>query len=439
LSPRRKTAGAKPPEQNSIDKRGRARPFRRHERLGKRLTWKEADMAELCVFLVVAAGRGSRAGSGGPKQYRELGGRQVLTRTLEALLGGAPHARALVVIHADDRDLYEAAVAPLAKHLRARLLAPVVGGAARQESVRNGLAALAGVCGADDLVLIHDAARPFASPALLARAEAAAREKGAAIPGIAVVDTIKQIAEDARIVATPPRARLRAVQTPQAFRFGLIHKAHEAARAEGASELTDDAAVAEWAGHCVFVFQGEEENGKLTTLEDFVRAETKLINDLPDIRIGMGFDVHALGAGDHVWLGGVKIPHDQGLVGHSDADVLLHAITDAVLGAIANGDIGAHFPPSDEKWRGASSDRFLAHAVALVAAKGGRVAHIDATLMCERPKVGPHRDAIRARIAEIMGLPLDRVAVKATTTEKLGFTGRQEGIAAQAVATVRLP
>jgi 2-C-methyl-D-erythritol 4-phosphate cytidylyltransferase/2-C-methyl-D-erythritol 2,4-cyclodiphosphate synthase len=396
-------------------------------------------MAEGCVFVVVAAGRGSRAGAGGPKQYRELAGQQVLSRTLKALLDAAPDARALTVIHADDRDLYEAAVAPIAETFRARLLEPVIGGATRQESVCNGLDALAKFCGEDDLVLIHDAARPFVSADLISRARTAACEKGAAIPGLAVTDTIKQIGEDARIVATPERAALRAVQTPQAFRFGLIHKAHLSARNDGAGDLTDDAAVAEYAGHCVFIFPGEAENGKLTTMEDFLRAEAKLMHDLPDIRTGLGFDVHALGEGDHVWLGGVKIPHNQGLIGHSDADVLLHAITDAVLGAIADGDIGAHFPPTDEKWRGASSDRFLAHAVALVAERGGRIAHIDATLMCERPKIGPHRDALRARIAEIMDLPLDRVAVKATTTEKLGFTGRQEGIAAQAIATVRLP
>jgi 2-C-methyl-D-erythritol 4-phosphate cytidylyltransferase/2-C-methyl-D-erythritol 2,4-cyclodiphosphate synthase len=395
-------------------------------------------MAERCVFLVVAAGRGSRAGAGGPKQYRELAGRQVLTRTLEALLRAAPKALAMAVIHADDRDLYEAAVAPLAEELRNRLLPPTIGGATRQESVCNGLEALAEACEGEDIVLIHDAARPFFTPTLIEAARKTARDHGAAIPGLAVTDTIKQVASDARIVATPDRATLRAVQTPQAFRFGLIHKAHLSAREEGAGDLTDDAAVAEWAGHCVFVFPGEAENGKLTTMEDFLRAEARLLNDLPDIRTGMGFDVHALGEGDHVWLGGVKIPHTNGLIGHSDADVLLHAITDAVLGAIAEGDIGSHFPPTDEKWRGASSDRFLAHAVALVSARGGRIAHIDATLICERPKVGPHRDAIRARIAEIMDLPLDRVAVKATTTEKLGFTGRQEGIAAQALATVRL-
>jgi 2-C-methyl-D-erythritol 4-phosphate cytidylyltransferase/2-C-methyl-D-erythritol 2,4-cyclodiphosphate synthase len=392
------------------------------------------------IFLVVAAGRGARAGAGGPKQYRELAGRQVLTRTLEALLNGAPEARALVTIHPDDLDLYQAAIAPLPDRLRSRLLDPVFGGATRQDSVCNGLEAIAALGGEDDApVLIHDAARPFVAPGLIARALDAAREKGAAVPGLAVIDTIKTVAEDERIVATPERAALRAVQTPQAFRFGLILAAHRAVRADGCRELTDDAAVAEWAGHCVFVFPGDAANLKLTTSEDFLRAETRMLNDLPDVRTGQGFDVHAFGEGDHVWLGGVQVPHDHGLVGHSDADVLLHAITDAVLGAIADGDIGAHFPPSDPQWRGAASDRFLRHAVARVAARGGRVAHIDATLICERPKVGPHRDAIRARIAEIMDLPLDRVAVKATTSERLGFTGRQEGIAALAMATVRLP
>jgi 2-C-methyl-D-erythritol 4-phosphate cytidylyltransferase / 2-C-methyl-D-erythritol 2,4-cyclodiphosphate synthase len=403
---------------------------------GNSVTFDAGD----AIFLVVAAGRGARAGAGGPKQYRELAGRQVLTRTLEALLNGAPEGRALVTIHPDDLDLYQSAVAPLPDGLRTRLLDPVFGGATRQDSVCNGLEAIAALGAADDApVLIHDAARPFVAPELIARALDAARERGAAVPGLAVIDTIKKVAEDERIVATPQRATLRAVQTPQAFRFGLILAAHRAVRADGCRELTDDAAVAEWAGHCVFVFPGEADNFKLTTSEDFLRAETRMFNDLPDVRTGQGFDVHAFGEGDHVWLGGVQVPHDHGLVGHSDADVLLHAITDAVLGAIADGDIGAHFPPSDPQWRGAASDRFLRHAVERVAARGGRVAHVDATLICERPKVGPHRDAIRARIAEIMDLPLDRVAVKATTSERLGFTGRQEGIAALAMATVRLP
>ncbi len=400
----------------------------------------ESENFDGAIFLVVAAGRGSRAGAGGPKQYRPLAGRQVLTRTLEALLGGAPGSRARVAIHRDDGDLYQAALALLQPDLRARVDPPVFGGETRQASVCNGLEAIA-AGGADEnaAVLIHDAARPFVGPGLLRRALDAAREKGAAVPGLLVTDTIKQVAEDARIVATPDRASLRAVQTPQAFRLGLILAAHRAVRDDGSRELTDDAAVAEWAGHCVFVFPGESDNIKLTTQEDFLRAEAKLLHDLPDVRTGQGFDVHAFGDGDHVWLGGVKVPHNRGLVGHSDADVLLHAITDAVLGAIAEGDIGAHFPPSDERWRGAPSDLFLRHAVALVEKRGGKIAHIDATLICERPKVGPHREAIRAKIAEIMELPLDRVAVKATTSERLGFTGRQEGMAALAMATVRLP
>ncbi len=400
----------------------------------------EADSRSDAIFLVVAAGRGERAGAGGPKQYRILAGRPVLSRTLESLLGAAPKTRARVAIHRDDLDLYEGAIAALSPDLRQRLDPPVFGGATRQDSVCNGLDAIAAAGAPNDAtVLIHDAARPFVGAGLIARALEAAREKGAAVPGLAVTDTIKQVGEDARIVATPERASLRAVQTPQAFRLGLILAAHRQVREDGCRELTDDAAVAEWAGHCVFVFPGESGNVKLTTQEDFTRMEAKLLNDLPDVRTGQGFDVHAFGEGDHVWLGGVKVPHSQGLVGHSDADVLLHAITDAVLGAIAEGDIGAHFPPSDPQWRGASSDLFLRHAVKLVSARGGRVAHIDATLICEKPKVGPHRDAIRAKIAEITQLPLDRVAVKATTSEQLGFTGRQEGMAALAMATVRLP
>ena len=330
---------------------------------------------------------------------------------------------------------------PLADSLRARLLAPAFGGATRQDSVCNGLEALAALGAADERRCSSTTPRgPSSRPALIARALDAARDHGAAVPGLAVIDTIKKVDEDERIVATPERATLRAVQTPQAFRFALILAAHRAVRADGCRELTDDAAVAEWAGHCVFVFPGEADNIKLTTAEDFSRAETRMLNDLPDVRTGQGFDVHAFGQGDHVWLGGVQVPHDHGLVGHSDADVLLHAITDAVLGAIADGDIGAHFPPSDPQWRGAASDRsFCATRWSASPRAAARVAHIDATLICERPKVGPHRDAIRARIAEIMDLPLDRVAVKATTSERLGFTGRQEGIAALAMATVRLP
>jgi len=395
-------------------------------------------------ILVVAGGRGSRAGEGLPKQYRTLAGVTVLARTLRAMREGAPEASLKVVIHPDDRELYAASVAELTESERAALSEPALGGASRQESVRNGLEAIARE-GAPEIVLIHDAARPFADPALIARAIEAARAHGAAVPGVPVNDTVKEIDAAGFVVATPDRARLRAVQTPQSFRFPLILDAHRAAAA-AERELTDDAMVAEAAGHAVAVFPGDLANFKLTTPEDFARAMDQLdaparpdLRVLTDVRMGQGYDVHAFAEGDHVWLGGVAIPHSHKLAGHSDADVLMHAITDAVLGAIAEGDIGAHFPPTDPQWKGAASRIFLEHACKLVRARGGMIAHIDATVICEAPKVGPHRDAIRAKLAEIMEMPLDRVAIKATTTEKLGFTGRREGIAALAIATVRLP
>jgi 2-C-methyl-D-erythritol 4-phosphate cytidylyltransferase/2-C-methyl-D-erythritol 2,4-cyclodiphosphate synthase len=250
---------------------------------------------------------------------------------------------------------------------------------------------------------------------------------------------VKQVAASGRIHGSPDRASLRTVQTPQAFRFDVLLAAHRQAADAGEYDLTDDAAVVERAGHAVYVFDGEKENVKLTTLDDFARAEARLLGNLADVRCGQGFDVHAFGPGDHVWLGGLKIPHDHGLEGHSDADVLAHTITDAILGALADGDIGAHFPPSDPKWKGAASSLFLADAVARVRARGGLLAHVDATLICERPKIGPHRDAIRENLAKILEIAHSRVALKATTSERLGFTGRGEGIAALATATVRLP
>lgn len=393
------------------------------------------------AILVVAGGRGSRAGEGLPKQYRPLAGVTVLARTLAAMRAGAPGARLKVVIHPDDQGLYAQSVAELDAATRDALSGVALGGATRQESVRNGIEALAQE-GAPEIVLIHDAARPFATPELIGRAIEAARAHGAAVPGAPVNDTVKEIDAAGFVVATPDRARLRAVQTPQSFRFPLILEAHRAAAA-GARELTDDAMVAEAAGCAVFVFPGDPANFKLTTPEDFARAMDQLkapsLADLPDVRMGQGYDVHAFAEGDHVWLGGVAVPHSHALAGHSDADVLMHAITDAVLGAIAEGDIGAHFPPSDPQWKGAPSRIFLEHACKLVRGRGGMIAHIDATIVCEAPKVGPHRDAIRAKLAEIMGMTLDRVAIKATTTEKLGFTGRREGVAALAIATVRLP
>jgi len=348
------------------------------------------------------------------------------------------------VIHADDSALFAEAAADLPK-----MLAPAIGGATRQDSVRAGLAALAAQ--SPGSVLVHDAARPFVSDALIARAVAAAEAQPAAIPVLKVTDTVKTVDGQGRVVATLDRDALRTVQTPQAFRYRDLAAAHAAAAAAAVTTLTDDAAVMEWAGHPVATFEGETENVKLTSAADLARAEREAgaplrapaelptLAELPDVRTGTGFDVHAFGPGDHVMLGGVAIPHGFALAGHSDADVGLHALTDALLGALGDGDIGAHFPPSDPQWKGASSDRFLAHAVDLVTKRGGRVAHLDLTLICEAPKVGPHREAIRAAVARICGLPVGRVSVKATTTEKLGFTGRREGIAAMASATIRLP
>ena len=386
------------------------------------------------LVLIVAAGRGSRFGGEIPKQYRQLGGQPVLARTLAAFAAALPQAALLVTIHPDDAALYDAAVEGLASPVRARLLPWVAGGATRQKSVRNGLEAVSSR--EQKIVLVHDAARPFVSDALISRACAAARDHGAAVPGFSVTDTIKIVDPAGSVTGTPDRASLRAVQTPQAFDFALLLAAH---RAAAGRELTDDAAVAELAGHKVHVFEGDAGNMKITNAGDLEAAERRLAGDLSDVRVGSGYDVHAFEDGDHVWLGGVAIPHTKKLLGHSDADVLMHAVTDAIFGALADGDIGSHFPPSDPQWKGAASHIFLSYAADRVRARGGMIAHIDATVIAERPKVGPHRDAIRARLAEIMNMPLERVAVKATTSERLGFTGREEGIAAMATATVRLP
>ncbi|MFK8251227.1 bifunctional 2-C-methyl-D-erythritol 4-phosphate cytidylyltransferase/2-C-methyl-D-erythritol 2,4-cyclodiphosphate synthase [Ancylobacter terrae] len=379
--------------------------------------------------IIVAAGRGHRAGEGLPKQYRRIGGDTVLARTLRAFAGREGIGTIQPVIHPDDAELYAQSCATITG-----LRPPVAGGATRQASVRAGLEALAG--DPPDLVLIHDAARPFVSNALIQNAISAAAAHGAAVPVLAVTDTLKSIAPDGTLATGPDRAALRMVQTPQAFRFPLILDAH---RAAAGGDLTDDAAVAAAAGHTVAAFAGEAGNVKLTTPEDFVNADNRLLADLGDVRTATGFDVHAFEPGDHVIVGGISIPHTAKLSGHSDADVVLHALTDAILGTIGSGDIGHHFPPSDAAWKGASSDRFLAYAVDLVRQAGGRVAYLDATVICEAPKIGPHREAMRAKIAEIAGIPVGRVSVKATTSEKLGFTGRREGIAALASATVRLP
>ncbi len=389
--------------------------------------------------LIVAAGRGSRAGEGLPKQYRLLDGKPVLTRTLEAFLRHPSVDRTISVIHPDDQDFYQASIHSLPADLQVRLLPCAYGGKTRQDSVRNGLEALLGFKA--QIVLVHDAARPFVDLDLIDRAIEAGSQKSTAVPGIPVTDTIKVIDAAGEVVSTPDRAGLRAIQTPQAFRFHLLLEAHRRAAGSGLHGFTDDGALAEWAGLRVHVFEGDPGNIKLTHAADFADSERRLrgLSMTYVTRLGTGFDVHAFGDGDHVWLGGIRVPHDRGVVAHSDGDVILHALTDAILGALADGDIGTHFPPSDPQWRGASSDRFLAHAVQLVRRRGGLVDHLDATLLCEKPRLGPYRDAMRQRIAEIAGLRLDQVSLKATTTEKLGFTGRSEGIAAQAAATIRLP
>jgi 2-C-methyl-D-erythritol 4-phosphate cytidylyltransferase/2-C-methyl-D-erythritol 2,4-cyclodiphosphate synthase len=386
----------------------------------------------MVAAVVVAAGRGQRAGGDVPKQYRKIAGTPVVRPTLSAFSSHAHIDLVQPVIHPDDEDLFRAASGGLKN-----LLEPVAGGATRQTSVHAGLQALQGR--APEIVLIHDAARPFLSSALISRAIEAARTCSAATPGVAVADTVKKIDQDAMVIETLDRSQLRMVQTPQAFAFALIADAHQRAAAAGREDFTDDAALAEWAGHRVLMFEGEAGNVKLTTNEDFARAELLSAAALADVRIGNGFDVHAFVDGDHVMLGGVRIPHRQGVTGHSDADVALHALVDAILGALAEGDIGQHFPPSDPQWRGASSDRFLAFACERVRARGGVIGNLDVTVVCEAPRVSPHRDAMRARIAEIAEISPDRVAVKATTSEKLGFTGRGEGIVAMATATVRMP
>jgi 2-C-methyl-D-erythritol 4-phosphate cytidylyltransferase / 2-C-methyl-D-erythritol 2,4-cyclodiphosphate synthase len=389
-------------------------------------------MTETVAAVIVAAGRGERAGADVPKQYRAMAGEPMIRATLRAFLTHPRIDFVQPVINPNDKDAYAEAIAGLNDPL-----APVSGGATRQASVRAGLEALTSRRPA--LVLIHDAARPFVSPALIDRAIGAGRTCGAAVPGIALADTVKSIDETATVIETLDRSRLRMVQTPQAFAFNLIVEAHRRAAAAQRDSFTDDAALAEWAGQRVSVFEGEADNLKITTKDDFIRAEMTRFARISDVRTGNGFDVHAFAEGDHVMLGGIRIPHSHGVTGHSDADVALHALVDAILGALAEGDIGAHFPPSDPQWKGAASDRFLAFACERVRTRGGTISHLDVTVVCEAPRISPHRDAMRARIAAIANLAVDRVAVKATTSEKLGFAGRGEGIFAMATATIRLP
>lgn len=375
--------------------------------------------------LIVAAGRGERVGGPVAKQYLPLLGKPMLRWTVEAFLDRVDTVQ--LVIGADDEAAYREAMHGL------DLPHPVAGGATRQHSVMHGLEVLAHL--KPDFVLIHDAARPLVSRETIDGVIAAlAAGADAAVPLLPVADTLRR--KEGGDWITVPRDGLMRAQTPQGFRFETILKAH---RDHKTMALTDDMALAELAGIDIVVVPGEETNLKVTSAKDISMAEQLLAARLGETRTGFGYDVHRFAEGDHIWLCGLKIPHDRALEGHSDADAGLHALTDAILGTIGAGDIGMHFPPTDERWRGAPSWKFLDHAAGLVRDKGGAIVHCDVTIICERPKVGPHREAMRAKIAEILKLDVSRVSVKATTTEGLGFTGRREGLAAEAVATVRLP
>lgn len=374
--------------------------------------------------LIVAAGSGSRTGLDYPKQYFKMGEMTVLEHTIDAFLNHDGIDQIQVLINPADAELYEKAV-------KDRILLPwQAGGETRQQSVLNGLKAIESF--SPDHVLIHDAARPFVSQDLTDRCLEALKTHEAVLPALPIVDTLKSV-EGTSVTGTIDRDLVVAAQTPQCFSYAKILKAHLAFEDR---DVTDDVALAELAGLKVVHIFGDPENNKITTQDDIEKMSQK---SLTDIRTGLGFDVHAFEAGRPLWLGAVQIPYELGLKGHSDADVALHALTDAILGAIGDGDIGTHFPPSDEKWKGASSDQFLAHAASLVKKRGGVISNVDLTIICESPKIGPHRDAMKEAIATILSVETSRISIKGTTTEKLGFTGRREGIAAQAVATVRLP
>jgi 2-C-methyl-D-erythritol 4-phosphate cytidylyltransferase/2-C-methyl-D-erythritol 2,4-cyclodiphosphate synthase len=372
--------------------------------------------------LIVAAGKGVRTGDRLPKQYRKIAGQAVLAHAVDAFLAHPAVGEVQVVIGADQESLYLEAIGDR-QHLP-----PVTGGATRRESVLAGLNRIAG-----DIVLIHDAARPFLPASVIEALIEALRTHEGALPVLPVADTLART--DAVLGDAVDRAGIVRVQTPQAFRTARIREAHAAWPKD--REATDDAQVARAFGIEVATVPGEPSLDKLTYSQDFDAAEQRMRAGMTT-RVGLGFDVHAFAEGDHVWLGGIAVPHDRKLAGHSDADVALHALTDAILGAIGEGDIGDHFPPSDPQWKGAPSHLFLEHAAKLVRDKGGIIDHADVTIICEAPTVGPHRAAIRESIARMLRLTTDRISVKATTTERLGFTGRREGIAAQAVATIRM-
>jgi 2-C-methyl-D-erythritol 4-phosphate cytidylyltransferase / 2-C-methyl-D-erythritol 2,4-cyclodiphosphate synthase len=372
------------------------------------------------IALIVAAGKGERAGGGLPKQYAMLSGKALIAHAVDRFNAHPGIDGVHVVIGAEQEDLLTAALA-------GRVVDGVtIGGKERQDSVRAGLAAMKA-----DRVLIHDAARPLIPADVIDRLLAALETSPAAIPVLPVADTLAR--NDGKLGDIVDRSSLVRVQTPQAFRYDAIMTAH---RKWSGAVATDDAQMARAAGFDVALIEGSAMLNKITVAQDFIAAEAYLATGLIS-RTGMGYDVHRLEAGRPLWLGGVLIPHDKGLAGHSDADVALHALVDALLGAIAAGDIGDHFPPSEPQWKGADSARFIEYTRALIAERGGIIDHVDLTIICEAPRIGPHREAIRARIAGLLQVDFNRVSVKATTTERLGFTGRGEGIAAQAVATVR--
>ena len=391
--------------------------------------------AKSIAVIVVAAGKGERAQSGEasiPKQYRLVAGKAVLTLTIDSFLVFDAIQYIVPVIHPDHADRYAALGIN-----DPRVLAPVHGSATRQASVLGGLKALAPL--RPDLVLIQDAARPFSSPQVIGDVISVLDQYDGALPAVPLTDTIKRSLDGREVVATEDRRLLSAAQTPQGFRFGQIFSAHMRA-GNVRREFTDDAEIAEWAGLRVAMVMGDRDNIKITHPEDFVRAERILLGDhAMETRIGTGFDVHSFEPGDHVWLGGVRIDHHSKLNGHSDSDVALHALTDAILGAIGEGDIGIHFPPTDMQWKGAASTIFLKHAGDLVAKRGGRIVNLDVTIVCEAPRIAKHVPAMCTVISQTLGIKPDRVAVKATTSERLGFTGREEGIVAMASASIEVP
>ena len=393
-----------------------------------------AKLSEIAV-VIVAAGRGERAGSpeAGPKQYRSIGAEPIIRHTIRRFAGHPPIGRIVVAIHKDDRALFEEAVGAFSDRV-----VPVIGGATRQESTLFALRALAE--SPPGIVLIHDAVRPFVDCDLIDQVISVATEGSGALPALAVTDTLKRTTDSGLV--TVDRSMLYAAQTPQGFPFAAILAAHEAAHSAGRADFTDDAAIAEWAGLPVRLVPGSPDNLKLTFPRDLVMADEKLNRGaaaFPDVRTGNGYDVHAFEAGDSVMLCGVRIAHDKKLSGHSDADVGLHALTDALLATCGAGDIGTHFPPSDSQWRGVASRVFVEHAARIVRAKGGRIANADVTLICEAPRIGPHRAAMTAELSSMLGITADRISVKATTNERLGFIGREEGIAAIATASVVYP